>query len=179
MPETCYRFGHHFCSRPFFIFRMELPFCYFREINIKKTRGRIVSQRAYPAWTYQISVFYLPLCVSCSSPKIRSSISGRSGCWGMRKRLMCFHLLCFILCYSISSYAKKATKILVKLHKCNNLTGCRPPQGIKIPRPADAARLVTCTIMQVGFLFGVSALPTSVYTREACCSTPKLSEIPY
>ena len=47
------------------------------------------------------------------------------------------------------------------------------------PRPADAAQLVTCTTRQVGFLFGMSALPTSVYTREACCSMPKLSVIPY
>ena len=34
-------------------------------------------------------------------------------------------------------------------------------------------------IAEVGFLFDTSALPTSVYTREACCSVSKLSEIPY
>lgn len=117
-----------------------------------------------PCVDISVSVFYLPLCVSCSSPKIRSSISGRSGCWGIRKCLMCFHLLCFILCYSISSYAKKSTKILVKLHKCNNLQCAFLYQDIKIPRPADAARLVTCTTHAGGFsVWHVCASNVRVY----------------
>ena len=96
--------------------------------------------------------FYLSLCVSCSSPKIKSSISGRSGCWGILRCLMC---LCtsfsYSLCIIISSYAKKANKIPVKLHKCNNFLPYTIPVGIKIPRPADAAQLVTCTTHAGGF----------------------------
>ena len=61
----------------------------------------------------------------------------------------------------------------------NTMPGRIRMSSHKNPRPADAAQLVTCTTRQVGFLFGMSALPTSVYTREACCSMPKLSEIPY
>ena len=70
-----------------------------REINIKKPRGRIsIPMRALRGPIHK--AFYLSLCVSCSSPKIKSSISGRSGCWGILRFLMC---LCTSFLYSLCS----------------------------------------------------------------------------
>ena len=67
-----------------------LPCFYCREINIKKPRGRIsIPMRALRGPIHK--AFYFSLCVSCSSPKIKSSMSGRSGFCGIR---ICLISLC-------------------------------------------------------------------------------------
>lgn len=62
----------------------------FGKINIKKPRGL----NCIPLQALRGHIgkwFYLSLCVSCSSPKIRSSISGRSGFCGILIFLMSLH----------------------------------------------------------------------------------------
>ena len=61
---------------------------------------------------------YFSLCVLWSSPKIRSSMSGRSGFCGIESLLIVSYLLLnFTLYFIIARYSKIANQIPVKLHK--------------------------------------------------------------
>ena len=119
MPETVFRFGHHPSASHVFIFSMALPFFIFRGINIKKPRGRIPFQHALPCVDISVSVLLIAMRLMLITENQIIDIRA-VGLLGDSKMS---HAFCtsfiYSLCIIISSYAKKANKIPVKLHKCN------------------------------------------------------------